>query len=175
MATRSEIQIVPDVMGFFIGLNFSRDGNYVYYVLVKADAEAGDLFRVPTLGGQPRKIAGGVDSPVSFSPDGNQFAFLRQTASSGNALFVRSIDNAAEKKLAERQAPEDFSLYGLAWSPDGKQLAVGAYAGGKCQVMTVPAGGGQLRPISQEGWAHLRQLAWLADSSGIVVDRAAVA
>jgi len=169
VATRSDIQISPQTAGIVEGLTFSRDGNYVYYVLDKGDAQSGQLFQVPTLGGQSRKVGGGIDSPVSFSPDGNHFAFLRQTTSDGSALLVRSVDSQAEQKVAERLAPEGFTGYGLAWSPDGKQLAVSAYAGGRCYVMTVPAAGGQLRPIGMQGWAHIRQVAWLADSSGLVL------
>jgi serine/threonine protein kinase/Tol biopolymer transport system component len=169
VATHSDIQIAPQTAGVFTGLTFSRDGNYVYYVLDKGDGQSGQLFQVPTLGGQSRKVGGGIDSPVSFSPDGNHFAFLRQTTSAGNALLVRSIDSQVEQKLAERLAPEDFTGHGLSWSPDGKQLAVSAYAGGKCYVMTMPASGGQLRPIGAEGWVHIRQVAWLADSTGVVL------
>jgi WD40 repeat protein len=66
-------------------------------------------------------------------------------------------------------APEGFTGLGLAWSADGKQLAVSAYAGGMCHVMTIPAAGGQLRPIGTERWVHIRQVAWLADSSGLVL------
>ena len=169
VATHSDIPILPPTAGAFSGLTFSRDGNYVYYVLNKGDAQSGQLFQVPTLGGQSRKIGGAIDSPVSFSPDGNRFAFLRQTTSDGSALLVRSVDSRAEQKLAERLAPEEFSGFGLAWSPNGKQLGVSAYAGGKCYLMTMPASGGPLRPIGVEGWAHIRQIAWLADSSALVL------
>jgi eukaryotic-like serine/threonine-protein kinase len=169
VATRSDIQILPQTTGVFQGVIFSHDGNYVYYVLDKGDGQSGQLFQVPALGGQSRRVGGGIDSPVSFSPDGNQAAFFRQTASAGNALFVRNMDSQVEQKLAERVAPEDFSAYGLAWSPDGKDLAVSAYARGKCYVMTMSAAGGQLKTIGVEGWAHIRQVAWLSDSRGLVV------
>jgi serine/threonine protein kinase/Tol biopolymer transport system component len=169
VATHSDIPILPPTARTFMGLAFSRDGNYVYYVLERGNGQSGQLFQVPTLGGQSRKVGGAIDSPVSFSPDGNHFAFLRQTTSDGSALLVRSVNDQAEQKLAERLAPEEFSGFGLAWSPNGKQLAVSAYAGGKCHVMTVPASGGPLTSIGVDGWAHIRQIAWLADSSGLVL------
>jgi Tol biopolymer transport system component len=46
---------------------------------------------------------------------------------------------------------------------------VSVYAGGRCQVMTIPAAGGQLRPVGTDGWAHIRQVVWLADSSGLAL------
>jgi DNA-binding winged helix-turn-helix (wHTH) protein/Tol biopolymer transport system component len=169
VATHSEIQILPQTAGSVDSLIFSRDGNYIYYILRNGAGQPAWLFQVPTLGGQSRKIAGGVDSPVSFSPDGKNFAFIRRTASEGNGLFLRNIDTGLERKLAERTAPEGFTGLGLAWSADGKQLAVSAYADGMCHVMTIPAAGGQLRPIGTERWVHIRQVVWLADSSGLVL------
>jgi hypothetical protein len=61
---------LPQTAGPFGSLIFSRDGNYIYYVLDKGDGQSGQLFQVPTLGGQSRKVAGGIISPISFSPDG---------------------------------------------------------------------------------------------------------
>jgi eukaryotic-like serine/threonine-protein kinase len=169
VATHSDIQILPQTAVGFGSLIFSRDGNYIFYVLDPGRGLSDQLFQVPTLGGQSRKIAGAIDSPVSFSPDGRNFAFLRRTTSEVNGLFVRDIATGVERKLAERMAPEGFTGLGLAWSADGKQLAVSAYAGGMCHVMTIPAAGGQLRPIGTERWVHIRQVAWLADSSGLVL------
>ncbi len=169
VATHSDIQILPRTDGDFKGLVFSHDGNYVYYVLDKGDGKSGQLFQVPTLGGPSRKLEGGIDSPVSLSPDGNYFAFLRQTSSEGTALLVRRIDGGVERKLAERFTPGNFTGNGLAWSPDGKRLAVSAYAGGMSYVMTIPAAGGELRNIGVERWVHISQVAWLADSSGLAL------
>jgi DNA-binding winged helix-turn-helix (wHTH) protein/Tol biopolymer transport system component len=169
VATHSELQILPQTAVGFGSLIFSRDGNYIYYVLDPGRGQADQLFQVPTLGGQSRKVADGIDSPVSFSPDGRNFAFLRRTTSEINGLFVRNIDTGVERKLAERFAPEGFTGLGLAWSADGKQLAVSAYAGGMCRVLTIPAAGGQLSPIGTEKWMHIRQVVWLADSSGLVL------
>jgi DNA-binding winged helix-turn-helix (wHTH) protein/Tol biopolymer transport system component len=169
VATHSAIQILQQPAGSVDSLIFSRDGNYIYYILRNGAGQPGWLFQVPTLGGQSRKIAGGVDSPVSFSPDGKNFAFIRRIASEGNGLFLRNIDTGLERKLAERVEPEGFTGRGLAWSADGKQLAVSAYAGGMCHVMTIPSAGGQLRPIGTERWVHIRQVVWLADSRGLVL------
>jgi DNA-binding winged helix-turn-helix (wHTH) protein/Tol biopolymer transport system component len=169
VATHSAIQIAPQTAGTFESLIFSNDGNYIYYVLDKGDGRSGQLFQVPTLGGASRSVVAGIIAPAAFSPDGKQFAFLRATASDASALFVRNIDSGVERKLAERVDPEGFTGLGLAWSSDGKTLAVSAYASGRCYVRAIPADGGQLRPVGREGWAHIRQVEWLADSSGLVL------
>ncbi len=169
VATQSDIEILPMTAGTIRGVIFSLDGNYIYYLFDKGDEQPVQLFQVPTLGGQSRKVAGGIVSPVAFSPDGKHLAFLRGTSSDGSALFVRNIDTGVERKLAERVAPEGFTGMGLSWSADGKQLAVSAYAGGMCYVMTIPAAGGQPKPVGTKAWVHIRQVVWLADSSGLVL------
>jgi serine/threonine protein kinase/Tol biopolymer transport system component len=171
LATRSDIQILPPVANSCEGLTFSRDGNYIYYVLDQADGQAGELFRIPTLGGEPLKILSGVDSMATLAPDGSRFAFLRHTGSAGagQALMVANVDGTTVEKLAQRTGADDFSGYGVAWSPDGKVIAVSAYSGGKCYVMTLPAAGGHLNTLGIEGWMHIGQLAWLADSSAVVL------
>jgi Tol biopolymer transport system component len=169
LATHSDLQILPPEAGAFEGITFSSDANYIYYVRNPDDAPAGQLFRVPTLGDKPRKILSGVDSVVTLSPDGRRVAFLRQTGSDSQTLIVAGIDGGQEQALAQRTAPDGFAGYGVSWSADGKLIAVGAYSGGRCYIMTMPAGGGRLQQLGVDSWLHIRQLAWLADSSGVVL------
>jgi Tol biopolymer transport system component len=169
VATRSDLQILPAAAGTFEGLTFSRDANYIYYVLDQGNNQAGQLFRVATLGGEPQRILSGVDSPVAWSPDGNRFAFLRQTASERRTLMIARLDGSPEQAIAERTAPDQFTGYGASWSPDGKLISVSAYSGGKCYVMIVPAAGGRLQPLASGSWTHIRQLAWMADSNAVIL------
>ena len=79
VATRSsDVEIVPPEVVDFAGLTFSPDGDYVYFVRSdKNDAGIHSLFVTPVLGGLARLLLKGVDSPVSFSPDGHRFVFTR--------------------------------------------------------------------------------------------------
>ena len=168
LATQSEIQIVPPGAGDFDGLSFSRDGSYIFFVWDPAEAQSGQLIQVPALGGERRKLSEGVDSPVSFSLDGKRFAFIRTTGGV-QALVVANMDSGTEQVLTQRKGPDFFSGEGVAWSPDGNLIAVGAYSAGKCFVMTLPASGGQPKPLGTQTWLDTRQLAWLSDSSGVIL------
>jgi WD40 repeat protein len=57
---------------------------------------------------------------VAFSPDGKKLA----SAGYGGNLYVWEV--ATAKALFHQQIAPYTMTYGLAWSPDGKQLAVAA-------------------------------------------------
>jgi DNA-binding winged helix-turn-helix (wHTH) protein len=77
VATRSDVEILPPGPGFH-GLTFSPDGNYVYFVRSDANEPYFKyLYSVPLLGGPVRRMIADVDSPVTFSANGEQFAFER--------------------------------------------------------------------------------------------------
>ena len=61
----------------YVGLTFSPDGDHIYYATYAHGSNIGILYQVPVLGGGARLILEDVDTSVSFSPDGQQFAFLR--------------------------------------------------------------------------------------------------
>ena len=73
VATRSDVQILPPDLGHFVGLTFSPDGNYIYFVRSdRNDLSFRYLYSVPSLGGTPRKLITDVDSGIGFSPDGRR-------------------------------------------------------------------------------------------------------
>src|SRR6185369_7173946 len=76
MANDKEI-VPPAPVGYF-GIAFSPDGTEIYYA-IKQNLSAGTLYRVPVLGGIPVKVLERIDAPVTFSPDGKQFALIRGT------------------------------------------------------------------------------------------------
>jgi dipeptidyl aminopeptidase/acylaminoacyl peptidase len=55
VSTANDKQIVPPARVGFFGMAFSPDGNELYYA-VKANLDAGTLYRVPVLGGIPVKV-----------------------------------------------------------------------------------------------------------------------
>jgi serine/threonine protein kinase len=60
----------------YIGITFSPDSQYIYYVLRQRD-NSKTLYRVSIEGGDSMSILHEVDTGISFSPDGRQIAFIR--------------------------------------------------------------------------------------------------
>ena len=167
--TRSDIQIIPPTEEYLGALTFSPDGNYILYVRRASGYGSGTLHQIPTLGGDSRKLVDRVDSPVAFSPDGKRLAFIRDNPGSETALVAMQADGTGERQLSTRKIPDPFSQQGLSWSHDGKDIAIGAYSGGECYVMTVQVADGSVKRVGSQGWRHVLRVAWLRDSSGIVL------
>jgi eukaryotic-like serine/threonine-protein kinase len=168
--TGSLVKIVPDLGGKIGGTTFSHDGEFIFYSLF--DTPLGTLYQVPVLGGAPRRIMAGVTSPVTFSPDGKQLAFVRPSSSESD-LIVANIDGTGERKIATRKLPAYFSFGGgAAWSPDGKTIVCGAgsYSGNlSATLVSVPAQGGPEKPITSQNWVSVSRVLWLGDGAGLIV------
>jgi serine/threonine protein kinase len=164
LATNSNVQLVPPKSTDYPSMTFSKDGNYIYY-----GQGDGELYQTPVLGGESRKILSGVFSPISFSPDGQQFVFVRNLTSNETALMIANSDGSGERQIASRKKPEFFSH--AAWSPDGKEIACVANAdqeGLGIYILAVPVEGGSERIISPKKWYTIGQPVWLADGSGLI-------
>ena len=173
ISTDRAVEIVPATDVQYKGTAFSPDGEFVYYTAFAQDTPAGALYRVSVLGGTPRKVLAGINSPVSFSPDGKLFAFVRQRLSEGsNALMVADADGGGERTLAVRGGSDWFEEDGPAWSPDGRTVVcpIGTDAGEILLTLAeVPVEGGEPKVITSQRWRQIGRAAWLGDGRGLLV------
>lgn len=122
ISTNSNVQIVEPIEKDFAFLRFSPDGEYVYYGLIENYTVS--IYRVPTLGGTPVKVASEAGFQISFSPDGRQVVFERyEPNTTESALIIADVGGGNERKLASRFGHEFWSSPSVAWSPDGKFIA----------------------------------------------------
>jgi len=174
IAIANSIRLVPPGDGRYRGVTFSRDGNYIYYVLYEPTAATGKLSRVPALGGSTAEIKKGVDSGISFSPNGKEFAFIRSDDSKGeDALIVASSESGVERQVAARKFPEHFStLASPSWSSedvinaitqtsdaDGFYLKIGGFNASNLSE----------KAVSSHRWLEINAMEWLTDGSGFVI------
>jgi len=173
ISTNSLVRINPPEKGGYLGTTFSRDGELIYYVaaLEKNKFEP-TLYRIPVLGGSSVKVLDRVFGPITLSPDGKQFAFVRDNQEE-MALMVANTDGTGQpKSIAVRKPPDQFSANGPSWSPDGKRIACGASiatGAGYSTVMEVPAEGGTPKAIGSEKWANVSRVIWLPAGSGLIM------
>ena len=123
--TGSNTQVVTPAATRYSGLTFSPDGNYIYFVRREDSEQAiASLYDAPMLGGSPRLLIKDVDSSISFSPDGQRFAYLHQHGDSKvTDLKIARRDGSFERDLFHHKDVETDSL-SLSWSPDGKTIVI---------------------------------------------------
>jgi Tol biopolymer transport system component len=169
----SDKEIVPPAPDqYYFGLTFSNDGNYLYYLNRAGDALVKDLYRVPLLGGAPRRLNHDVDAAVTFAPVGRRFAFMRVDGKTNEtAIIIAEASGDGERQLAVRRQPEEFRK--LAWSPDGELIAYILYGEDKdgyyTHVGEMRVSDGQETLISAARWRAIGGLAWLPDQSALVI------
>ena len=103
--TNSNTQVQPPADVYYGGLRFSRDGNYFYFVRSDpGNPELKFLYRAPLLGGVAQKLVSDVDSNITFSPDGQQFAFIRCRQSGSRKVSPdHSIGERRRRKNRDRR------------------------------------------------------------------------
>jgi Tol biopolymer transport system component len=168
VATRSDIQLVPPAEVDYAGLTFSHDGNYIYYVQSQKIFETGTAYRIPTLGGEPRKVAESVSGAVTLSPDDRRLAFVRLAAVNKTDLIISNSDGSGEQILATRKPPTVFGYFGPAWSPDGSAIAAGVDTPSGQGVSVFQVTEGRERPLGPQQWTALNGLAWLPDGNSLI-------
>ncbi len=163
-AGAGEVQIVPPDEGRYLGLAFSRDNNWIYYVKENV------LYRTPALGGASQRLISAVGSAVALSPDGKRLAFVRGDTSRGqSALIIATLDGNQQTALATRKLRDYFGS--AAWSPDGKTLvcSVGTRAGVKVMtVVEIDLESGEEKPLTSKRWQSIGGLTWISDGTGLV-------
>lgn len=173
VATKSDVQILPPDAVWFSGLSFSPDGNYIYIVRSdKGILKFHSLYVMPVLGGPLRPLLRDVDGPVSFSPDGKQFTFMRGVLRENSLVEVRiaNTDGSDERLLAS--FPTHLSLiHGAAWSPDGKTIIASTMPrskGRRYVLSAVDVADGEIREL-YSGWESIGRPAWMPDGNALVV------
>jgi dipeptidyl aminopeptidase/acylaminoacyl peptidase len=121
--------IPPDERGAASDINFSPDGKEICFTAVTDKVEAistnGDLFVVPVVGGEVKKITNnpGFDGNPVYSPDGKFIAYHAQLTPGYEAdrwrVMLYDRQSGKTENLSESF---DRSAENLAWSPDGKTI-----------------------------------------------------
>ncbi|MGB7283759.1 MAG: protein kinase [Candidatus Acidiferrum sp.] len=173
--TGSNTELQPPAATRYSGLTFSPDANYIYCVRRdEAEHTFASLYSSPVLGGTPRLLIKDVDSRVTFSPDGQRFAFLREDHDSPTyELIVAHSDGSPDRTLF-KDVPLAGSEgnYSPAWSPDGKTIVITVSElaqGVTTAILAVDAATGKQQIMPQATNQVYRNPVWMPDGTGLLV------
>ncbi|HLJ26856.1 MAG TPA: protein kinase [Candidatus Angelobacter sp.] len=172
IGTGTESEKLPPARGEYRGITFSRDGRFIYYVFLQN--QLGKLYRVPVVGGDSRMVVEDVDSPISFSPDGSRFVFVRNSPLRHEvSLITNSTERDSEVTLATLKSPDNFWNQPI-WSWDGTFVLCGVYRDspiGKSNVkfMAVRLKDRQLLEVGPEPWYWMGKPVWIKDGKSFAI------
>ena len=150
-------------------LRFSNDGASLYFVRGTLGRGGFALFRVPSIGGSETPVLDNVDTPISFSPDGRQFAFMRG-AGPQTHIVIAETGGGTQRTLKTQNDPLAFSFVAPAWSPDGKWIAASmaeSSKGDRSSIVLLPTGAGNPRELYVTA-GSIGALRWLPDGAGLL-------
>ncbi len=168
VATQSNVQILPPAPINLSQLQFSPDGNYIYYFAIGRVSPRGELFQLPTLGGSPKKILENLNGHISFSPEGSRFVFDRKVTDTEQAVFVVNIDGKNEEKLTGSKPSEFYD--NIAWSPDGKKIVYESWdMSPRCILLELRVADRTVRQLTDQSWPAIFGLVWMSDGGSLLM------
>jgi len=181
VATPSNVKIVDQTGGGVLGASVTPDGSFIDF-----DAEmpsptrvnGPQLWRVPFLGGSPKRVVSNIWTRPGWSPDGRHMAFVRvDVAADADSLVIADADGTHERVLTTRRRPKNGFVSEFnttsgngprpAWSPDGRVIAVFGIDNKAVttEVVFVDAATGVETIRPSEGGFVPQGISWLAPSS----------
>jgi Tol biopolymer transport system component len=146
VAGGNEVALTNAVSGIDDFPRFSPDSAAVIYIHTE-QGRPGSLWRVPAVGGEPRRLSENVTS-ADYSPDGSQLAFTRvvlEGSRQRTAIFLANADASNGREIART----DVGALYPRWSRDGSRFAVVTPHGGRVMqaVVIVDARSGATRSL----------------------------
>ncbi len=174
VGTNSPLQLLPPAKLFYMDPAFSPDGNTLYYSKCQPTCR---LHKMPVLGGVETALPIRANCPVIFSPDGKKMAYAQIGVIPERGIVARLLvanpDGTGEEELHALSHPRSYQGSILAWSPDGKTIAlpVSTTEDGKSFMKVVGIGVADRREATliPQPWRFIADVAWSHDGSSLII------
>ncbi|HUR82141.1 MAG TPA: hypothetical protein VM733_15350, partial [Thermoanaerobaculia bacterium] len=171
VAGGSEVALTKGVDDF---PRFAPDNSAIFYVHADTPgAVRGSLWRVPVVGGEPRRLIDDVGT-ADVSRDGTRLAFTRTIPDARvpqTSIMVANADGSGAREIARTEV----GTLHPRWSPDGTKIAVASNGGGRVTqgVTIIDAATGKTTPLTTPPKAgEVSSVVWTADGKSLIYVRA---
>lgn len=167
------LQLLPPArVWFWGGIAVSADSSQVYYITAERSARSGSLFRISTLGGQPRKLVDSVNDLGSLSPDGERLLLVRYGENT-QLISVSSQDGGSERVILTAAAGTIYR--DPQYSIDGRSIFASKVENiGNAETWTlveIPSEGGPERVVLPARRQKINEIAVLPTGSALLVNQ----
>lgn len=169
----NSVQIAPYTDRLYNFLCFSPDGQTLYFTARDQNHPSSTLMRVSIYGGAVQELILGVNSPVTFSPDGKFLAFLRREPGDRRTSIVTANADTGkgERILLERSGSDSVLGSGISWSPNGQIITFAGLGADGSALFSLNIADGSVNKIGNSVDNRIVNLVWLPDGSGLLVNR----
>jgi DNA-binding winged helix-turn-helix (wHTH) protein/Tol biopolymer transport system component len=173
--SKDALRLVAPAEGSVGPVAISHDNNWIYYGQVKPNDRLGGvtIYRMPLLGGPPRKVIE-ASSGIRRALADDQRILLHRFKDGGgiDVISVNALDGGDERLLATSDRASDY--LGTRWSPDGSKLlffrmeqrADGTF----WSLNEMPAQGGPIKAILPPAQRRIWFVDWADQGRGIVMN-----
>lgn len=146
-------------------LVWSPDGSR-FAVGAQVSTVTPQVWLVSAAGGAPRQVTPGESYgyPENWNPDGKRIAYESVVGGAIVALGVNVDSGGAPVRLV----PSESLPHVAFWSPDGSRLAVQVLERGRLTIWLADSLGGNLRPLTSEGYEGLANRPWSHDGKTLL-------
>ncbi len=153
-------------------LQFSPDGNFIYFGNLYNRDEKGSVFRLSQRGGVPEIMAENIWSGFSLSPNGQELAFVRKFPSENRqGLIIKDLETGVEKTLKTLNLPEEFYWNNYpAWSSDGQKIAMVAVTPSEhfTRLLIFERENGKELELKPKNFRNVEQVVWNSGGNSLL-------
>ncbi len=173
VASNKEIPLeIPNVPSFR-SLQFSADGNFLYFCNNSAYFAGSKILKVSRFGGDTELIIERNQGLFSLSPDNKFIAYFVPSKPEGVTLVVRNLETREEQVVLQLD-PLQSSVTNnssLSWSPNGKRIlsSTQSFVTASSQLLIVDVEKGTNEEVKIPRLRRFQEAHWLSDSENFIV------
>ncbi len=163
---------IPNVPSFS-SLQFSSDGNFLYFRNNKSPWISAKILKVSRFGGDSQVVAEKAFASFSLSPDNKFLAYYARILPYPNPkLVIKNLETNVERDLYEAEGLLSIcESCSPAWSPDGKKIIHVSQSWGNqpSQLIVLDTETGGQEPLKIPKFRRFEQAAWFPDGQSFTV------